>query len=231
MSEFSKPLLTDEAPEPPLLEPKLKDDVQLRIAQPLAKTQGAQAKLDEAGLAPKKAAPPHVPPGNKASLPGKTILKPGIHPAKPDATASSPQGLDPKTGTRKPEPEKHVASDPAKVTEGPAAPDVDKDLRLRQAALTEAVASMQANPDPEIFHHLFKVFEPTPPKEAQAAALLLSITYLRTPASARQPLLKALQPSLKAYRNTKLAAFILVKLGAALVAKPPAPPPSAPPGG
>lgn len=230
MSEFSKPLLTDEAPEPPLLEPKLKDDVQLRIAQPLAKTQGAQARLEEAGLAPKPARPVKSK-AEKSAAATKPLIKTDGQSAKPVVPITHPRQAETKVETSTPDPEQKVAAGSDKAPEVHPEPDVDKDLRLRQAALTEVVASMQANPDPEIFHHLFKLFEPAPPKEAQAAALLLSITYLRTPATARQPLLKAMQPSMKAHRNTKLAAFLLVKLGAALVAKPPAPPPPAPPGG
>jgi hypothetical protein len=226
MTEFSKPLLTEEAPEPPLVEQKPLEHENERLKQTLATIQGATAKVEEAGLAPKPVAVAAKPKAKEKAgvAKGEPRPKPLLKP-KPDLKVE-PEPEKPATG-KIPGAAKEKATKP--VDELPQ-PEPGKDLPWRQSAVSEAVGSMAGNPDPDVFHRLFKLFANAPEKEIPAAAMILSTAYLRTPATKRQPVLKALQPALRAFRSTKLAALISARLGAALVAKPPAPPP-APPGG
>jgi hypothetical protein len=226
MSEFSKPLLTEEAPEPPLVEQKPQEHENERLKQTLAGMQGTTARIEEVGLAPKLVPAAVKPEPAAKTMTGKVkpLPKPQLK-LKPENKAEQEQetpATRKKPGTAK--------ERPAKQIEETRAPEPDKELLRRQLAISEAVGSMSGNPDPEVFHLLFKLFANAPEKEIPAAAMIISTAYLRTPAKQRQPVLQALQPALRAYRATKLAALISAKLGAALVAKPPAPPP-APPGG
>ena len=226
MSEFSKPLLTEEAPEPPLVEQKPLEHENERLKQMLATIQGASAKIEEAGLAPKpvavvaKSKPSGVAKTAKTEPAPKPMLKPKANiKVEPEqekpAIKKTPGGAKEKAETP------NVEAQP---------PEPDKELFQRQSAIADAVGSMAGNPDPDVFHLLFKLFSNAPEKEIPAAAMIISTAYLRTPAKQRQPVLKALQPALRAFRTTKLAIFVSARLGAALVARPPAPPP-APPGG
>lgn len=226
MSEFSKPLLTEEAPEPPLMEQKPQEHENERLKQTLATMQGATAKIEEAGLAPKPVpvAVKPEPAAKTMTAKVKPLPKPQVK-AKPEIKAEQ-EPEEPAT-RKKPGPAKEKA---AKSIEETPAPEPDKELLQRRLAISEAVASMAGNPDPDIFHLLFKLFANAPEKELPAAAMIISTAYLRTPAKKRQPLLKALHPALRTFRATKLAVLISAKLGAVLAAKPPAPPP-APPGG
>jgi hypothetical protein len=224
--EFTKPLLTEEAPEPPLVVQRPQVHEYERLKQTFAGMQGVSAKIEEAGLAPKPAAAAVKSEAQdktkaaKAEPAPKPLLK--TNPAI--KTASEPE----KPATKKrPEPNKKDAAKPVQET---PQPESGMELLQRQSAIMDAIRSMAGNPDPDVFRLLFSLFAKAPEKEIPAAAMIISTAYLRTPAKMRQPVLKALRPSLQAFRMTKLAILISAKLGAALVAKPPAPAP-APPGG
>jgi hypothetical protein len=226
MSEFSKPLLTEEAPEPPLVEQKPQEHENERLKQTLATMQGTSARIEEAGLAAKPAAiaakaKAEVSAGNvNTEIEPKPLLKP-----KPDLKAEP--GPEKPATSKIPADAKEKAAKP--VEEVPQ-PETGKELLQRQSAISAAVGSMAGNPDPDVFHLLLKLFANAPEKEIPAAAMIISTAYLRTPATKRQPVLKALQPALRTFRATKLAGLISAKLSAALIAKPTAPPPT-PPGG
>lgn len=226
MSEFSKPLLTEEAPEPPLVEQKPLEHETERLKQTLATVQGASAKIEEAGLAPKPAAAAAKP---KPAAKVKTAKVKPI--PKPHVMLKGNLTIEPvpkKLAARKaPARAREQAEKPK---EKAPSPQPDKGLLQRQSVIADAVGSMAGNPDPDVFSLLFKLFTNAPEKEIPAAAMILSTAYLRTPAKKRQPALKALQPALRTFRTTKLAGLISARLGAVLVTKPPAPPP-APPGG
>lgn len=227
MIEFSKPLLTEEAPEPPLVEQKPLEQESERLKQTLATIQGATAKIEEAGLAPK---PVHVA-AKPAPAENSKLVKADAKPSpllKPKPTSKVEPETEKPATSKKPDRKKEKTATP--VEEAPQ-PELDRELLRRQSVVAEVVVSMAGNPDPDVFHLLFELFSNAPEKENPAAAMIVTTAFLRTPAKQRQPVLKALQPALKAYRSSRLAVLISSRLGAALVAKPPAPPPAPPPGG
>jgi hypothetical protein len=106
----------------------------------------------------------------------------------------------------------------------------DRAWQLRQAALQHVLAGMPSRPDAEAITGLFGLFVEAPDKEAAAAALVMAMTFLRSPAKARAPLSKALAPALRKYRGSRLASLLLQRLGHVVATKPPAPA-APPPGG
>ena len=226
MSEFSKPLLSEDAPEPPLMEQKPLEHENERLKQTLATIQGATSKIEEAGLAPKPVATAAKP---KPTVKVKTakvkpLPKPQVKPKANLKIEPEPRKLAAKKASAR---EQKKAEKPK---EDATSPQPDKKLLQRQSVIADALGSMAGNPEPDVFGLLFKLFANAPEKEIPAAAMILSTAYLRTPTKKRQPVLKALQPALRTFRTTRLAVLISAKLGSVLVAKPPAPPP-APPGG
>lgn len=207
MIDFTKPLLADEVPEPPILEQKMKEDAQQRARLSLAGIQGAAKAAEEAGLL-KKPAPPVrqlqdiKTQGAKAAPP----KKPAVPPAQAEAVVA-----------KRKNPAKKLPK-PAKP-EDSAAPAPDLDRQLRQSALQSVIAGMSAHPDAAALSSLFSLFVAAPDKEAAAAALVLSMTFLRSPA-------KALAPALHMYRASRLAKLLAGRLGHVVAAKPA---PSAPP--
>ena len=217
MIDFTKPLLADEVPEPPIIEQKMKEDAQQRARLSIAGVQGAAKAAEEAGLL-KKPAPPvrqlqDIKAHGAKAAPSK---KPEVAPAKAKAAVAR---------------KKNPAKTPPKPArpEDSAAPAPDRDRQLRQSALQTVLAGMPAHPDVEAFSSLFSLYAKAPDKEASAAALVLSMTFLRSPAKARAPLQKALAPALRAYRASTLAALLAERLGHVVAVKPP--PPAPPPVG
>ncbi|MGV8937550.1 MAG: hypothetical protein ACOH2J_10535 [Allorhizobium sp.] len=217
MIDFTKPLLADEIPEPPIVEQKMKEDAQQKARLSIAGIQGAAKAAEEAGLLQKPAPPVRQlqdikTQGAKAA----PVKKPDIARAKEKAVAA-----------RKKNPAK-TPPKPAKRDDS-AAPAPDSDRQLRQSALQSVLADMSECPDAEAISSLFSLFVKAPDKEASAAALVLSMTFLRSPAMARGPLMKALVPALSKYRGSKLAMLLAQRLGPVVAAKSPPPPPSPPP--
>lgn len=232
MIEFSKPLLTEDAPEPAILEQKAQEESHQRARQSLAGMQGARRAVEEAGLMPKPPMPakkpdaPTVKTKQKEKAAPQTKKATVAAKAKPKPKARVKQAVKPKraAGSKK-------ASQPEPEKKPEPAPQIDKEKIARQEALSSALEAIHGQPDPEAFAALFEVFASAPAREIAGAATLISVAFLRTAAKRRAPLLKALQPALRDHRATKLAAQLLQKLGTVLVAKPPAPVAPPPPGG
>jgi len=227
MIDFTKPLLADEVPEPPIVEQKAKEDARQRARASLAGIQGAEKAAETAGLIGKPA-----PPVRQL----QTIEIEGPRPAAAVKMKSAPA---PATTEAKEAKRKNPAKKPPKPAkpEASAPPAPDRDVQLRQSALQAVLAGMHSQPDAEAISSLFALFVKATDKEAMAAALVLSMTFLRSPAKARGPLMKALGPAMHKFRGSRLAVLLAERLGCVVapgapapVAPPPvAPPPVAPP--
>jgi hypothetical protein len=221
MIDFTKPMLAEEVPEPPVVELKTKEDAQQRARQSLAGIQGAAKAAEEAGLMQKPAPP----------------IK-QLQDVKHDGPKSAPdkKPLRPVAST-KPGPTEARKKNPARQPPKPPRPDasaalaVDHDRQLRQSALQTVLGGMQAHPDAEAISSLFALYLTAPEKEAASAALVLSMAFLRSPATARGPLLKALAPALQSYRGSRLAILLGARLGHVATARQPPAPVAPPPGG
>ncbi len=227
MTEFVKPLLAEEAPEPPLLEQEKQEDAHQRARQSLAGMQGATRTAEAAGLVQKPNMPvakrPETKKQSQAKAAPKVVTKPkAAVGAKPKAKAA-PSMKNKGAALQK----KHKLEVPAK-TVPPAI--VDQDRLLRQEALVEAIASMQSAPDEGVFANVFDLYSKAPYKETVAAATVLTATFLRTSAKSRAPLLKELAPAMRTWRGSRLVTLLAAKLGKVVTAKQPAPP-APPPGG
>ena len=228
MTEFVKPLLTEDAPEPPLLEPQKQEEAHQRARQSLAGQQGATQMAEAAGLTQKPVVPVVKSPETKKKMQGPAKPKIAAKP-KPKSKSKPKAKKAPTIKKKQAAPHKKAeAKEPATSVPPPVA---DLDKSLRQEALIEAIAAMQSGPDEDTFAGLFELYGKAPDKETVAAATVLTATFLRTSAKARGPLLKALTPAMRTWRNAKLVILLAAKLGKVIVAKPPAPPPAPPPGG
>ncbi len=221
MIDFTKPLLADEVPEPPIIEQTMKEDAQKRARQSLAGIQGAAKAAEEAGLL-QKPAPPVKQIQNVKALGPKAApsKKPVVMPPKTKA----------ETLEKKPKPKR--TQEPVKAKPPEAPPAVDHDKELRQSVLQRVLADLPDHPDADAVSGLFDLYTRAPEKEAAGAALVLATSFLRAPAKARGPLMKAFGPAMRKYRGSELAEYLLVRLGKVIAAKPAAPPaPPPPPGG
>lgn len=227
MTEFVKPLLAEEAPEPSLLEQERQEEAHQRARQSLAGQQGATRMAEDAGLGQKPAMPAARKPETKKpwhAPPAPKVL------AKPKALSTAKPKVKAVPTVKKKDAAPHKKQKleiPAKTA---PAPVVDKDRLLRQAALVDAIAAMQSGPDEFVFANVFDLYTKAPDKETAAAATVLTATFLRTSAKSRTPLLKALAPAMRTWRDSKLVILLATKLGKVIAAKPPAPP-APPPGG
>ena len=218
MIDFTKPLLTDEVPEPPILEQKQKEEAQQRARQSLAGIPGAARAAKDAGLVEKPAPPV------------RQLQDIKLHGAKA-AAAQKPARVPEKAGAKEIKKKNPAKKLPKPVKPEASAPlSTDHDLQLRKSALQTVLASMQSHPDAAAVSSLFALFVAAPDREAAAAALVLSMNFLRSPAKARAPLMKAFAPALRQYRGSKLAVLLADRLGHVVAAKPPAPV-APPPGG
>ncbi|MDQ0322160.1 hypothetical protein QO002_004366 [Pararhizobium capsulatum DSM 1112] len=220
MIDFTKPLLADEVPEPPIVEQKMKEDAQQRARASLAGIQGAAKAAETAGLIGKPAPP--VKQLQKIKVEGpKAVVAVKKKPAPVRAKVEVKEAKKKNPAKKPPKPAKPEASAP---------PAPDHDWQLRQSALQTVLAGMHAQPDADAISSLFALFVKAPDKEVMAAALVLSMTFLRSPAKARGPLMKSLGPAMQTFRGSKLAVLLAVRLGHVVTPKAPAPV-APPPGG
>ncbi len=107
MTEFVKPLLTEDAPEPPLLEPQKQEEAHQRARQSLAGQQGATQMAEAAGLTQKPVVPvaktPEAKEGAGASKPKIAAKSPSRNPGrKPKRKYHRPSRKSKPRRTRRP---------------------------------------------------------------------------------------------------------------------------------
>ena len=227
MNEFVKPLLPEEVSEPSLLEQERQEEAQRRTRQSLAGMQGAARTAEAAGLMQKPAIPvvkkPEIPKQLHAPAVPKTA-------AKPNPALTPKPKLKPAPSIKKKDTAPHEKQMLEMSAKASPPPIVDPDRVMRQEALVETIASMQSGPDESVFANVFDLYTKAPDKETEAAATVMTATFLRASAKSRMPLLKALAPAMRTWRGSKLVTLLAAKLGKVVAAKPPAPP-APPPGG